>query len=123
MILNHPWITAEGQIKDELEEDDSFLPDFSGEIKDSKPFNEDNRPNCEINIEELYFHNKDGRPRAKLCYNDYRELTEDFATMSVSETALQTLESYGYPRKLVQSCLNHHMINHATASYHLLITL
>ena len=41
--------------------------------------------------------------------------------MHLDEEALQVLEGYGYPRKLVKDGLNKGELNHSTASYNLLV--
>lgn len=57
----------------------------------------------------------------KLSYTDYWWITEDFTTHNLEEEALKTVESFGYPRKFVLKWLNNGHINHATASYYLLV--
>lgn len=103
--------------------DDSILPDFLDLIEDSEPFTEDNRPNCEVNLENLFIHSNRERARPKIGYQDYKELTEDFSTMSINEGALKKMEEFGYPRRMVSSSLAAGHVNHATATYHLLVTL
>lgn len=41
--------------------------------------------------------------------------------MHIDDEALQVLEGIGYPRKLVKEGLNKGDLNHATASYNLLV--
>ena len=56
-----------------------------------------------------------------MTYSDYCALTEDFMTYRIDEEAIQIVESYGYPRKMIIDSINKGEINHATASYYLLI--
>ena len=42
-------------------------------------------------------------------------------TYRIDEEALQVVESYGYNRKMILDSINKGEINHATASYYLLI--
>lgn len=72
----------------------------------------------QVNIDNLF---PDERYSAKLTYTDYCSITQDFATMHIDEEALQVLEGIGFPRKLVKDGLNKGELNHATASYNLLV--
>lgn len=42
-------------------------------------------------------------------------------TYRIDDEAMEIVEKYGYPRKLVIESINKGDINHATASYYLLI--
>lgn len=64
-----------------------------------------------INVDNLFYNeNYDN----KLEYDDYKSLTEDFATMHINEDVLTQIESYGYPRDQVKKSLNKGEMNHAT---------
>jgi hypothetical protein len=43
---------------------------------------------------------------AKLSYNNYCAVTQDFGTHHMDEEALRVLESFGYPRALVIQSIN-----------------
>jgi hypothetical protein len=58
---------------------------------------------------------------AKLSYTDYCAITQDFATMHMNEEVLQVMEGMGFPRKVVRDGLNRGDLNHATATYNLLV--
>lgn len=79
-----------------------------------------------INVENLYYKSsnevqeEDGK-MSKIKYSDYCALTEDFMTYRIDEEAIGIVESYGYSRKLIIDSINKGEINHATASYYLLI--
>ncbi len=79
-----------------------------------------------INVENLYYYSTkekdDSKKRlARVKYSDYCALTEDFMTYRIDEEALSIVESYGYSRRLIIDSINKGEINHATASYYLLI--
>jgi hypothetical protein len=84
-----------------------------------------------INVENLYYKSSKDvslissimseNENAKMTYSDYCALTEDFMTYRIDEEALSIVEGYGYPRKLIINSINKGEINHATASYYLLI--
>lgn len=81
-----------------------------------------------INVENLYYkctqEVKSGvpvNPQNKIKYSDYCALTEDFMTYRIDEEALSIVEGYGYNRKMIIDSINKGEINHATASYYLLI--
>lgn len=80
-----------------------------------------------INAENLYYKSikevKSGKPlnQNKIKYSDYCALTEDFMTYRIDEEALEIVQGYGYNRKMIIDSINKGEINHATASYYLLI--
>jgi hypothetical protein len=71
-----------------------------------------------VNVENLFF---DERYETKLTYHDYCAVTQDYSTIHIDEEALSAVESYGYPRSFVKKCINNGDLNHATASYYLLV--
>lgn len=73
-----------------------------------------------VNVDNL-FKDSDQSYSAKLSYTDYCSITQDFATMHIDEEALQVLEGFGFPRKLVKDGINKGELNQATASYNLLV--
>jgi len=81
-----------------------------------------------INVENIYYSSSKEdkvsaktKEKEKISYSDYCALTEDFMTYRIDEEALGIVESYGYPRKMIIDSINKGEINHATASYYLLI--
>ena len=80
-----------------------------------------------INVENIYYKSAIEEKQniikdtSKMSYSDYCALTEDFMTYRIDEEAIQIVESYGYPRKMIIDSINKGEINHATASYYLLI--
>ena len=79
-----------------------------------------------VNVENLYYYSTNERDnskkrQARVKYSDYCALTEDFMTYRIDEEALSIVESYGYSRRLIIDSINKGEINHATASYYLLI--
>ena len=69
-----------------------------------------------VNVDNL-FPRKDIEEEAKLSYNDFLSITQDF----VDEETLRQVEKFGYPKSFVRDCLQRGDINHATACYHLLL--
>lgn len=81
-----------------------------------------------LKIENL-FHEEDDQAKepvpdsgARLTYDNYCAVTQDFGTHRIDEEALKVLEGFGYPRKLVIDSLNNGELNHATTCYNLLVT-
>lgn len=72
----------------------------------------------QINIDNLYY---DGNVTCKLSYNNYCAVTQDYFTHRIDEEAIRVLENFGYPRSMVIDSLNKGELNHATASYNLLV--
>jgi len=60
--------------------------------------------------------------KQRLSYADYCAITQDFATMHINEDVIAQMESgMGMPKKLVKEHLNRGDLNHATATYELLV--
>ena len=70
-----------------------------------------------VNIDNLF----PDSINAKLSYTDYCAITQDMATMHINEESLSIMEGMGFPRKYVKEGLNRVELNHATATYHLLV--
>lgn len=118
-ILSHPWM----QTKDEFGIDDNMdSMDLQHGISSKDLMmgtsTEEGDINS-VNIDNL-FPNKDSY-QAKLSYTDYCAITQDFATMHLDEEALQVLEGFGFPRKMVKEGINKGELNQATASYNLMV--
>lgn len=71
-----------------------------------------------INVDNLFYNEN---YENKLDYDDYKSLTEDFATMHIEEEVLTKIEGYGYSRSMVKKSLNKGDMNHATTWYNLLV--
>ena len=71
-----------------------------------------------MNVDNLFY---DGNYGTKLSYTDYCCITEDFTTHHLDEEAIKVVEGFGYPREFLIRCLNQGDLNHATASYYLMI--
>ena len=71
-----------------------------------------------INVDNLFYNDKYDN---KLGYDDYKSLTEDFATMHIDENALSVIEGFGYPKSMIKKSLNKGDMNHATTWYNLLV--
>ena len=119
-ILSHPWMLCSG---DDFIENDTL--DFENGISKGEfmmgaiqPSNTTQPDINSVNVDNLF---PTDSFSTKLSYTDYLSITQDFATMHMDEEALQILEGYGYPRKLVKEGLNKGDLNHATASYNLLV--
>jgi hypothetical protein len=72
----------------------------------------------QINIDNLFY---DGNFTCKLSYTNYCAVTQDYYTHRIDEEALRVLENFGYSRSMVIDSLNKGELNHATASYNLLV--
>ena len=71
-----------------------------------------------VNIDNLF---NQSAFSVKLSYSDYCSVTQDFATMHMNEEVLQVMEGMGFPKRLVRENLNKGELNHATATYNLLV--
>ena len=134
-MLNHPWL-QESQFNDgqEAEDDDEhdlrvgatfFRQECMDGLIGQGGHMESGNINF-INVENLYYYSTNERDdtkkrQARVKYSDYCALTEDFMTYRIDEEALGIVESYGYSRKMIIDSINKGDINHATASYYLLI--
>lgn len=129
-MLNHPWVKDEEELDEEDEEHDLkvgstfFREESLNGITGKMEMGNINY----INAENLYYQCTQEvqtgqlvKPKQKVSYSDYVALTEDFMTYRIDEEAIQIVESYGFPRKMVINSINKGEINHATCSYYLLI--
>ena len=133
-ILNHPWVREQTEGFEEEDDDEHdlkvgatfFRQECMNGLIGGGGSMESGNINY-INVENLYYkctsEIKTGafNPQNKIKYSDYCALTEDFMTYRIDEEALSIVESYGYSRKMIIDSINKGEINHATASYYLLI--
>jgi hypothetical protein len=60
--------------------------------------------------------------KQRLSYSDYCSITQDYATMHLNEEVMETMEQImGMPKKMIREHLNHGDLNHATATYQLMV--
>lgn len=71
-----------------------------------------------MNVNNLFYH---GDYSTKLSYTDFCSVTEDYTTHHIDEEAVKVVEKFGYPRDYLVKCLNNGDLNHATATYYLLV--
>lgn len=71
-----------------------------------------------VNVDNLFF---DENYSTKLSYTDYWSITEDYYTHHLNENVITAVSKMGYPRDFVVKSLNNGDLNHATASYYLLV--
>ncbi len=111
-VLAHPWL------KQEDTEGEVFLgkEECVNPMQDEKTGSQPDINN--VNVDQLFFNE---RSKAKLSYADYCYIANDFYTQHVDEGALRTLEKFGYPRATVIESLQKGELNHAVASYNLLV--
>jgi serine/threonine protein kinase len=136
-MLNHPWVKEPLSELEEEEDDEHDLKVgatffrqecMSGIIGGSNGGKMESGNINYINAENLYYKSSKeekqpelAKAQSKMKYSDYCALTEDFMTYRIDEDAIQIVESYGYPRKMIIDSINKGEINHATSSYYLLI--
>ena len=135
-VLRHPWLKEEESEFDDLNVyvgPSDFATDDDGDMGlggglGGMSTGPSQQPNINIvNISNLYW---DRTMNVKLAYNDYCSISNDFYTQhigryiyiySVDEDAVRVIESFGYPRSMLLKSLHSGELNHATASYTLLL--
>ncbi len=134
-ILSHPWLKGaldpDGIEGTEEDDDHDFkmgmkfqrqecnMNPFSGLTEtEQSPLYQGGNINL-VNIDNLF--NEDTVNKFKLSYNNYCAVTQDYYTHRIDEEAVKVLETFGYPRNLLLESLNKGELNHATASYNLLV--
>lgn len=125
-ILSHPWVVSEVDFEIEDQSDSISKHNWSDldstlnvpKLDNSTTGSTHTNINY-INVDNLFYNEKYD---IKLCYEDYKCLTEDFATMHINEDALDVISSFGYPKSLVKRSINKGDMNHATTWYNLLAT-
>ena len=119
-IMAHAWLKETNEESEEEEEEEN--KDEKGEQNSTKESDVDLKnigANINfVNVDNLFY---DENYDTKLSYTDYCCITEDFTTHHIDEEALKIVEGFGYPRNFVVRCLNSGDLNHATASYYLLV--
>ncbi len=113
-ILSHAWM-AEENGAGSGDERHSFGPAECQAEKSAPP------DINAINVGNLFYPKHDSVTGAKLTYTDYCYIANDFYTQHLDEEALKVLEGFGYPRKAVVEGLMSGELNHAVASYNLLV--
>ena len=113
-ILSHPWMQTE--IKDELCEGNSSMYVNSKDCTNV----EENLPTSinVVNIKNLFFRDIGVE---KLTYVDYCIIENDMYTHRIDDNVIKKMEEFGYPRKIVVEGLQKGTLNHATATYNLLV--
>ena len=75
-----------------------------------------------VQIENLFpGHCSENDTELTLTQNQLNEITIDHATMYINECVITKLEAFGFPKNLVRAQVQGNVLNHATASYHLLM--
>lgn len=111
-ILNHHWL------KDPEKEDmnSAYLTKKECSIKLDNPSG--NLPVIEyLNVGNIFTKEEN----VKLDYTDYTFITNEFETTHLDDNAIRSVESMGYSRDSIIKSLKDNQLNHATASYYLLI--
>ena len=119
-VLTHPWL------KEDTLEDATYLSKEEC-MNPMQPCLKQADINS-INVDNLFF---EGRSQTKLSYTDYCYIANDFYTqhlstllsssLSIDEDALRSLEKMGSSRAAVIDSLQKGDLNHAVASYNLLV--
>ncbi len=107
-ILAHPWL------RDEAAEGETYM----GKEECAAPSSDPKPDINNVDVGNLFFKEKSV---ARLSYADYCYIANDFYTQHIDEEALRTLEKFGYPREAVIESLHKGDLNHAVASYNLLV--
>eukprot|EP00826_Nyctotherus_ovalis_P019697 TRINITY_DN16103_c0_g1_i4.p1 TRINITY_DN16103_c0_g1~~TRINITY_DN16103_c0_g1_i4.p1 ORF type:complete len:596 (+),score=110.14 TRINITY_DN16103_c0_g1_i4:291-2078(+) len=104
-ILEHPWM------KEELHSEEC---DYIT-IKDC----EQNLLGIDaVDVSKLFFRE---RKVERLSYVDHCIIANDLHTHKIDEDVLKVMSKFGYPRKIVIEGLEKKLLNHATATYNLLV--
>jgi len=111
-ILEHPWM------KKEIEE--FYKSSYNDYItaKDCEAYKESFLGLDQVDMSKLFFRE---RKMEKLSYVDYCIIENDLHTYRIDEDVLDVISEFGYPRKLIIEGLEKKLLNHATATYNLLV--
>jgi len=110
-ILNHPWMQGDNE---EFCENNSSVYVNSKDCKDENIVPSINT----VNMKNLFFR---GPNIEKLSYVDYCIMENDMYTHRIDEGALRKMEEFGYPGNVVIEVLEKGVLNHAVATYNLLV--
>ena len=107
-ILSHPWMKQkEMENETYMDKDECFNP-MQADIADINT----------VKVDQLFYKEKS---MSKMSYGDYCYIANDFYTQHIDEGALKKLERFGYPRSMVIESLHKGDLNHAIATYNLLV--
>lgn len=113
-ILSHPWMK-----EDSTDDIDENCDVFMGSKECGNPAASESSPNINtIDVSNLFFREQ-GKER--LCYSDYCYISNDLYTHRIEEEYVRIIESFGYTRQLLIKGLQSGELNHATATYNLLV--
>jgi len=110
-ILNHPWMQGDNE---EFCENNNSVYVNSKDCKDENIVPSINT----VNMKNLFFR---GANIEKLSYVDYCIMENDIYTHRIDEGALRKMEEFGYPGNVVIEVLKKGVLNHAIATYNLLV--
>jgi len=112
-ILAHPWM--------QVKEDESMEGNCEALLGYKECYNtqaKESPSNINIvNVGNLF----SDEQTEKISYGDYCMISNDLYTQHIDEGVLRTMEKLGYPRDLVLKGLQAGDLNHATATYNLLV--
>ncbi len=113
-ILAHPWmqIGSEGSFSET-----NSMYFNSKNCCDAQPSDLASNIN-NVNVRNLFFR-ETGTER--LSYGDYCYISNDLYTCRIEEEVVKVMEGFGYPRKVIIEGLQKGELNHATATYNLLV--
>ena len=74
-----------------------------------------------INIDNLFNDDRERKYATKLSYDDYQMISEDFYTFKINEDIIAKMEGFGFSWELIVHSIHHNELNHATATYNLLL--
>jgi serine/threonine protein kinase len=124
-ILCHPWLKEICEESESSDGEQDTKEAHAAENNESQAWGEEDLDLKNIganinyvNVDNLFFENNYS---TKLSYTDYWSITEDYYTHHLNENAINKVAKMGYPRDFIIRWLNNGDLNHATATYYLLV--
>jgi len=109
-ILSHKWLESENKTNKYF--NFSECENLYDSLNLQKP-----------NINKIFLPNifREANKNGRISYDDYEKIIGENKYNSVDKSIISKLEEFGYPESQVMSSLQKDEINHATATYHLLL--
>jgi len=117
-VLAHPWMKGNNSEGLYMTAEDCLKASGYDKKEEEK---EIQGPNINIvNVANLFYGNEPSGQR--ILVHDFRKITANYLLKDIDEGVLNTVVSFGYDKTCVSQALKNGDINHATATYYLLLT-
>ncbi len=121
-VLAHPWVRY-GASDDLLLASAGEAEEADAEPEAAEPDEEQEANINVVNVKNLFYTSGSATTtNSQLSMKDYQRITIGYNAQDLDEDTLDQVAQFGYSRDLVETALRSGQINHATATYYLLLS-